>query len=64
MKCALSVSLQVSFEQFKEGFISILTEAEDEPPSSESVTSDVPGASSEAGESQEAPGSKKGMHKH
>nr|XP_054928214.1 blastoderm-specific protein 25D-like isoform X2 [Dermacentor andersoni] len=49
----------VSFEQFKEGFISILTEAEDEPPSSESVTSDVPGASSEAGESQEAPGSKK-----
>ncbi|XP_075556805.1 uncharacterized protein LOC142588871 [Dermacentor variabilis] len=49
----------VSFEQFKEGFISILTEAEDEPPPSESVTSDVPGASSEAGESQEAPGSKK-----
>ncbi|XP_070377963.1 ninein-like protein isoform X2 [Dermacentor albipictus] len=49
----------VSFEQFKEGFISILTEAEDEPPPSESVTSDVPGAPSEAGESQEAPGSKK-----
>lgn len=49
----------VSFEEFKEGFISILTEAEDEPPPSELVTSDVPGASIEAGESQEAPGSKK-----
>lgn len=49
----------VSFEEFKEGFISILTEAEDEPPPSELVTSDVPGASNEAGESQEASGSKK-----
>ncbi|KAH7972046.1 hypothetical protein HPB52_005817 [Rhipicephalus sanguineus] len=49
----------VSFEEFKEGFISILTEAEDEPPASELVTSDVPGNTGDAGESQEVSGSKK-----
>ncbi|XP_075723353.1 uncharacterized protein LOC119168255 isoform X3 [Rhipicephalus microplus] len=49
----------VSFEEFKEGFISILTEAEDEPPASELATSDVPGNVEEAGDSQEVSGSKK-----
>ncbi|KAH8027155.1 hypothetical protein HPB51_003597 [Rhipicephalus microplus] len=49
----------VSFEEFKEGFISILTEAEDEPPASELATSDVPGKVGEAGDSQEVSGSKK-----
>ncbi|KAL3205438.1 hypothetical protein MRX96_011323 [Rhipicephalus microplus] len=49
----------VSFEEFKEGFISILTEAEDEPPTSELATSDVPGKVGEAGDSQEVSGSKK-----
>ncbi|KAL1414776.1 hypothetical protein MTO96_007244 [Rhipicephalus appendiculatus] len=51
--------LQVSFEEFKEGFISILTEAEDEPPANELAASDVPATAGEAGESQDGSGSKK-----
>uniref|UniRef100_A0A131YWT5 Ninein like protein n=1 Tax=Rhipicephalus appendiculatus TaxID=34631 RepID=A0A131YWT5_RHIAP len=49
----------VSFEEFKEGFISILTEAEDEPPANELAASDVPATAGEAGESQDGSGSKK-----
>lgn len=49
----------VSFEEFKEGFISILTGAEDVPPASELVTSDLSSAAGETGEGQEVSGSKK-----
>ncbi|KAK8759761.1 hypothetical protein V5799_002608, partial [Amblyomma americanum] len=49
----------VSFEEFKEGFISILTEAEDELPLSDAGSSDPSGATSDVGESHEVSASKK-----
>ncbi|XP_077522818.1 blastoderm-specific gene 25D isoform X3 [Amblyomma americanum] len=49
----------VSFEEFKEGFISILTEAEDELPLSDAGSGDPSGATSDVGESHEVSASKK-----
>lgn len=49
----------VSFEEFKEGFISILTEAEDETPPSDTGSGDVSSVTSDVGESHEVSLSKK-----